>query len=108
MGESHCFRKFRGVHYNPKFVLKLVDSEGVYFSNIYEDYTNGEVKLCESSSDDLIGATIDHLDTFSDVDTWWRADVVDIDEESESANNPDFFVSYEDCKMKVRLVPSTP
>ena len=28
---------------------------------------------------------------------WWRADVVDIDEESEDGNNPDFFVSYEDC-----------
>ena len=89
--------KSGGVHYNPKFVLKPVDSDGVYFSNIYEDYTNGEVKVCELFSDDLIGATIDHLytDRFSDVDTWWRADVVDIDEESEDGNNPDFFVSYE-------------
>ena len=90
--------KSGGVHYNPKFVLKPVDSDGVYFSNIYEDYTNGEVKVCELFSDDLIGATIDHLytDRFSDVDTWWRADVVDIDEESEDGNNPDFYVSYED------------
>ena len=83
--------KFGGVHYNPKFVLKPVDSEEVYFSNIYEDYTNGEVKVSELSSDDLIRATIDHLHTC------WREDVVDIDEESENGDNPDFFVSYEDC-----------
>ena len=49
--------KSGAVHYNPKLVLKPVDSD---FPHIYEDYTNGEVKVCELSSDDLIGATIEH------------------------------------------------
>ena len=86
------------MHYNPKFVLKPVDSEGVYLSNNYEDYSNEKVKVYEFSSNDQVAAAIDHTytDRFSDVDTWWR-DVVDIDKESEDGNNSNFFVNYEDC-----------
>ena len=85
------------MHYNPKFVLKPIDSEGVCLSNNYEDYSNEEVKVYEFSSNDQIAAAIDHIytDRFSDVDTWWRD--VDIDKESEDGNNSKFFVNYEDC-----------
>ena len=91
------WEKSGGVHYNPKFVLKPIDSEGVCLSNNYEDYSNEEVKVYEFSSNDQIAAAIDHIytDRFSDVDTWWRD--VDIDKESEDGNNSNFFVNYEDC-----------
>ena len=92
--------KSGGVHYNPKFVLKPIDSEGVYLSNNYEDYSNEEVKVYEFSSYDQIAAAIDHIytDRFSDVDTWWR-DVVDIDKESEDGNNSDFLSTMKTAMM---------
>ena len=43
---------------NPKFLLKHVDSDEVYFSNHFEDYQNKEVKLFEINSDVFIGSTI--------------------------------------------------
>ena len=80
---------------NPKFLLKYVDSYEVYFSNPFEDYQNKEVKLCKINSDIFIGSMIDHLFTDKDsgADNWWRAEVVDIDEDSSDKDNPDFFVT---------------
>ena len=63
-----------------------------------EDNNNSDlppVKLCV---DDLIGKDILQLwtDEISNKDTWGRAKVTDIDEDSEDMENPDFFVSYYD------------
>ena len=68
----------------------------VYFSNLFEDYENKEIKLCENNSDVFVGSTIDHLftDTDSGAGNWWRAEVVDTDEDSRDKDNPDFFLTY--------------
>lgn len=64
--------------------------------NLFEDYENKEIKLCENNSDVFVGSTIDHL--FTDKDSgagnWWRAEVVDTDEDSRDKDNPDFFLTY--------------
>ena len=83
---------------NPKFVLKEVETGEIYISNLFEDYRNGDVKLCDVTVNTFIDATIDHLftDKESSEDTWWRAEVVDVDIESQNKENPDFFISYQD------------
>ena len=48
--------------------------------------------------EDLVGATIRHLYTDQDSceDVQWRAQVVDIDIDSENKENPEFFILYEE------------
>ena len=79
---------------NPKFVVQSVDLGNVYISILYEDYKNGDLKLCEVSVEDFIDSTINHLYVDNGEETWWRSEVVDVDIDSEDMVNPDFFVTY--------------
>ena len=58
------------------------------------------MKLVPITPDDLIGKTIFHLytDENSGSDSWWKATVVDLDEEDDDYDpeNPQFFVFYYD------------
>ena len=81
---------------HPKFFLKHLDSDEVYFSNLFEDYQNKELKICEIDSDVFICSTVDYLFTDKDsgVDNCWRAKVVNIYKDRSDKDNPDFFVTY--------------
>ena len=64
------------------------------------DYQNEDLKLVPITPDDFIGKTIFHLytDEVSDSDSWWKATVVDVDEEDDDYDpeNLQFFVFYHD------------
>ena len=79
---------------NPKFVVLSVDLGNICISNLYEDYKNGDVKLCEVLVEDFIDSTINHLYIDNGEETWWGGEVFDVDIDSEDMENPDFFVTY--------------
>lgn len=56
--------------------------------------------MCNVTVNDFIDATIDHLfsDSQTGENTWWRGEVVDVDVDSEDQENPDFFVTYDECE----------
>ena len=95
---------------NPKFTVRPVGSDDCYVCNLFNDYKNGEAELCDVTENEFIDATIDHLftDEVSGEATWSRAEVVDVDVDSEDKGNPDFFVSYDnytDSKNEWFLLP---
>ena len=82
---------------DPKFVVQSVELGIVYISNLYEDYINGDVKLCGVSVEDFIDSTINHLYVDNGEQTWWRGEAVDVDIDSEDMEIPDFcdtFANY--------------
>ena len=84
-----------GSQTNPKFFIRYFDvPDELFCSNLYSDYKNGEANLLSVSTEDFIDASILHLYTEeeSNNDTWWPAEVVDVDIESSDMNNPDFYV----------------
>lgn len=46
---------------NPKFEIKPINSDSIYVSNLYSDFQNSEVEVCDITENDFINATIDHL-----------------------------------------------
>ena len=47
---------------NPKFKIQPSGNGGEdYVTNLYQDFKNGEVQLCDVTINDFIDATIDHL-----------------------------------------------
>ena len=82
-----------------EFLIRYNDFPEETFSQpLYQDFKAGQLKLVELVPTDLIDASIRHLytDNESGEDTWWNAEVVDIDPESEDKINPDFFIMYEE------------
>ena len=82
---------------DPKFLVQSVELGIVYISNLYEDYINGDVKLCGVSVEDFIDSTINHLYVDNGEQTWWRGEAVDVDIDSEDMEIPDFcdtFANY--------------
>ena len=63
-------------------------------SCLYEDYKNGDLKWYEISVEEFIDLTINHLYIDNEEETWCRAEVVDVEIDSEDMENPDFFVTY--------------
>lgn len=88
----------KGPKTNPKFLVQYYDdSEETFYCNLYEDFKNDEVRLIEVIPEDFIEVSIKHLysDQVTGEETWWSAEVRDVDDESEDLNNPEFFVVYE-------------
>ena len=82
---------------NPIFSIRYdIEKNKIYKYWLMEDYNNGDLAPVQLCVDDLIGKDILQLwtDEISNKDTWWRAEVIDNDEDSEDMENPDFFVSY--------------
>ena len=79
---------------NPVFQIKYDGHKKVYhLKDIMDDYENDDLKLVPITPDDLIDKTISHLytDEQNGTDTWWKATVVDIDEDQDDPENPEFF-----------------
>ena len=83
---------------NPKFKIRYDDfpDDESYIANLYEDFKNEDLKIVEVVPEDFIGASISHLfiDAITGEETWWEAEVADMDIESSDRENPDFFVRY--------------
>ena len=84
---------------NPKYIVRPLNSDTVYWCNLFTDFQKSDVNLLEVTQEDFIDATIFHLYSDDDTgsETWWEAEVVDVDIDSVNLNNPDFFISYTDC-----------
>ena len=81
---------------NPKYHIRYFDfPDELFCSNLYTEYKNGEVELLPVCMEDFLDASILHcfLDETDNSHHWWKADVVDFDEDS-NKENPDFFVLY--------------
>ena len=65
---------------------------------LYKDFKAGYVRLVELKPKDLVGASIRHIytDGESNENICWNAGVVDVDPDTSDANEPDFFVIYDE------------
>ena len=80
-----------------QIIIQYYENPGESFSCfLFEDYKNEEVKLVEVVPEDFIEATISNLyeDKDTGEETWWRAEVADVDIDSEDMLNPEFYVMY--------------
>ena len=70
----------------------------IYSRQIYKGFKLGYVRLVELKSKDLIGTSIRHMytDGESNENIWWNAEVVDVDPDTSDANEPDFFIIYDE------------
>ena len=86
---------------NPKYFIRYFDlPDDLFCNNLFDDFKNGDVHLLPICSEDFIDASILHLytDDENNEDTWWPAEVVDVDIDSSDMSNPDFFVLYGDVE----------
>ena len=70
----------------------------IYWRQIYKNFKVGYVRLVELKPKDFIGVSIWHMyaDGESNENTWWNREVVDVDPDTSDANEPDFFVIYDE------------
>ena len=82
-----------------RFQVRYNDFPDVIYSRqLYKDFKAGYVRLVELKPKDLIGASIRHMYTNgeSNENIWWNAEVVDVDPDISDANEPYFFVIYDE------------
>ena len=66
-----------------------------FLHRLSNDFSNNKLRAASASPDDFICSTIKHkYDAVTKEDTWWDAEVIDVDIESEDKENPKFFILY--------------
>ena len=68
-----------------------------FLHRLSNDFSNNKLRAASASPDDFICSTIKHkYDAVTKEDTWWDAEVIDVDIESEDTENLYFFILYKE------------
>lgn len=95
-------RRERGSGQKTKFLLLFYQEdelgEDTIVSTLFEDYKQGNLKLCDVLPEEFINAGIEILykDSETGLENWWPAEVIEIDNDNEDPNNPKFFIYFTD------------
>ena len=74
------------------FLIRYDERQDTLFTRkLFSDFSNNKLRAASISPDDFICSTIKHK--YNDaVDTWWDAEVIDVEIESEDKENLNFFI----------------
>ena len=81
------------------FLIRYDERQDTLFTRkLFSDFSNDKLRAASISPDDFICSTIKHKynDAVTKEDTWWDAEVIDVDIESKDKENPNFFILYKE------------
>ena len=89
-------------HGRGNFLIRYDERQDTLFlRKLFNDFSNNKLHAASVSPGDFICSTIKHKynDAVTREDTWWDAEVIDVDIASEDKENPNFFILYKESAV---------